>query len=456
MIRRLLLASSALLASPVAAQEWQIGPQTPSYPGGALAEYPGVIGDGTTDQGGVAPAEAFVPEDIPSSEAGVDVEEWITDTNVSRNASDPEHKLRFVCNASHEASVDPILYPGQIHESHDHTFVGNMHTDQNSTFESLRENPGSTCPGGPVNPSAYWETSVKKQLPSGVVASIKPDLVVLYYVHNATESPTKYPLLNGLGFIFGRNPDDPNDLLRKAEIPSGFAYITDGFGGWACYQSDGVTPVDPDVPGPVYGFQTPEGTDPWGGRCTAGMMLVGTLNAPDCWDGKNLTAVGGRDHLRHRIRHVNSGKAVCPTDWFTIPALEVKPRITHGGWSDYSTWWLSSDRHGLDEEDWRTPGSTFHADYILAWDRPKLDKALQECLGITIGGVAGSGAGCDYSTIGIGERLLSDSASPDPTKSNDPIVNLSLTYWNDPNNVRFFPIPEGTKGPFTIHSHPDH
>jgi hypothetical protein len=78
---------------------------------------------------------------------------------------------------------------------------------------------------------------------------------------------------------------------------------------------------------------------------------------------------------------------------------------------------------------------------------------LQECSGITINGVAGSGAGCDYSTIGIGERLLSDSASPDPTKSNDPIVTLNHTYWNDSPTVRYFPIPDGTKGPFTIHSH---
>jgi hypothetical protein len=264
MIRYLLLASSALLASPVAAQEWQTGPQTPSYPGGELADYPGVLGDGSTAQGGVAPAEAFVPDDVTSPD--VNISEWITDTSVSRNTGDGEHKVRFICNVSHEASVDPILYPGEIHESHEHTFVGNMHTDENSTFESLRLNPGSTCAGGPVNASAYWETSVKKPLPSGVVASVKPDNIVLYYAHNAAASPTKYPLLNGLGFIFGVNPDDPNDLMRKAEIPSGFGYITDGFDGWSCYEADGSTPVDPDVPGPVRGFQTPEGTDPWGGR----------------------------------------------------------------------------------------------------------------------------------------------------------------------------------------------
>lgn len=452
---RYLLTLLALLASPVAAQEWQTGPQTPSYPGGAENEYTGVVGDGSTTQGGTPPATAFEPADIPST--GITVEDWITSSGTVRSTGGAEHKARFTCESSHEKQEDPIIFPGMAKSGHRHRFIGNKGGGKDSNYSTLRADLRSTCAGGPLNPTLYWATAVLKLLPSGWEGSLKSDNTIFYYVHNATESPKRTRLFNGLAFIIGVNPEDPTDAPRKAEVPPGFAYITNGFDGWSCLNEDGGSSIDtvddqPNSPS----FILEGGGDPWGGACTAGKILEASATAPPCWDGKNLTSPNGRDHFRYLIRHINSGKAVCPDGWWQVPAFVVKERFTHNGFADYGTWFLSSDRHGLDEENWALPGSTYHADWMNGWDPEILKTWLVNCTGIKIGATEGNGADCDYGTISATQRLLSDSPSPDPTKSNDPIVNLGNTYYNDPNNVRFFPIPEGTKGPFTIHSHPDH
>ncbi len=453
MIRHILIAL-ALIASPAYAQTWTVGPQTPSYPGGALAEYTGVIGDGSTVQGGIPPVTASEPADIAST--GITVSDWITNTSIVRSTGSGEDKLRITCTASHTKREDPILFPGVANAGHDHTFIGSMSAGKDSTYASLRGDSRSTCAGGPVNGTAYWEPSLMTALPTGATVEIKPDRVTFYYVQPTVDSPKKTRLFNGLAFIIGVNPGDPTDLVRKAEIPAGFSYITNGFVGWACFNrdADGGANIAPDAGGTHYpALQTPAGGDPWGGRCSTGKQLLAEAQAPECWDGRNITSPNGRDHFRYKIRHVTSGAAVCPTGWWEVPAFEVKVLFGHKGWSDYQNWYLSSDRHGLTFANWKTPGSTYHADWMNGWDPTILDTWLVNCTGVKIGATPGNGAGCDYSTISATQRLLSDSASPDPTKSNNPIVTINNNYAAGAKKDRYFPVRAGTKGPFTIHSH---
>ncbi len=448
---RYILTALALIASPAIAQTWQAGPQTPSYPGGALAEYTGVVGDGSTTQGGTPPVAE--PADIAST--GITVADWITNTSIVRTSSvGGEDKMRLLCTASHTKREDPILFPGVANAGHDHTFIGNMSAGKDSTYASLRADSRSTCPGGPVNGTAYWEPSLMTLLPTGATVEVKPDRLAFYYTHSAVDSPKKTRLFNGLAFILGVNPGDPDDLVRKAEVPAGFTYIGNGFVGWQCTNLNGDTTIAPDAGGTHYpALQTPAGADPWGGRCNTGKVLLAEAHAPTCWDGRNITSPNGRDHFRYTILHNNSGKFVCPTGWWQVPAFEVKVIFSHKGWSDYQNWYLSSDRHGLTSGDWRTPGSTYHADWMNGWDPTILDTALVNCMGVKIGATAGNGATCDYSTISATQRLLSDSASPDPTKSNDPIVTINNNYAAGAKKNRYFPVRAGTKGPFTIHSH---
>ena len=68
--------------------------------------------------------------------------------------------FRTVCDFSHMAFDDPIVYPGQPGRSHLHAFFGNTGTDGNSTAESIAGSGNSTCRGGTVNRTAYWAPAI--------------------------------------------------------------------------------------------------------------------------------------------------------------------------------------------------------------------------------------------------------------------------------------------------------
>ncbi|WP_260598860.1 DUF1996 domain-containing protein [Sphingomonas endolithica] len=66
---------------------------------------------------------------------------------------------RINCFPTHSAADDPIVSPGKPGKAHPHTFFGNVGTDANSTYTSLRTTGESTC----VNKlwrSAYWLPAV--------------------------------------------------------------------------------------------------------------------------------------------------------------------------------------------------------------------------------------------------------------------------------------------------------
>lgn len=445
MFKPIALMLVAVVATPAVAQSWTVGPQTPVYPGGASPTYTGVIGDGSTAQGGTPPAAAYAPADIASN---FTVSDWITNVDVVRRSSaGAEDKARFLCTPSHENQEDMIKYPGQVHAGHLHTWSGNTLAGKDSTYASLRTTGGSTCPGGPVNRTAYGAPSMRATLPSGATVTVKPDSVAFYYTHDAIESPTKTALLNGMAFIIGVNVDDPDDLARKAEVPAGFTYAGNGFYGYQCTNAIGTVTVQTDEGGTYApGLRRANGTDYWGGRCLSGYVILLEMHAPECWDGKNLTSVGGRDHLRYAITHNNSGKLVCPTGWYSVPKFEVKERYSHKGWNDYKTWKLSCDVDG------RLPGSCGHADWFGAWDSNIFRTAQTNCMGVKIGSTAGNGADCDDGTVSATQRLKSREAAPDPNLANTPIA-VNTVRASGPAKDRYFTIKTGTKGPFKLHSH---
>lgn len=465
-MKRLLLASSALLlVSPAIAQTWSgTGQRTVSYPGGALGSYPGVIGDGTTAQGGTPPAYGHEPADIGAAAAGYTLSQWQPTTGTVRVTGSSEHKVRFECNSSHAAQEDPILFHGQAKKGHEHEFVGNSLAGKDSTYASLRMAGKGSCPGGPVNRTAYWHPAMMKTLPSGVAALIRSDREIFYYSHAATRSARKTRIPNGFAFIGGSDPADPSNAARLAEVPAGFVISSfygpnrNGLTGWTCLLSNGslVTNANGGTTG-YPALQTPGGTDPWLGNCPAGASLYVEVIAPMCWDGHNLTSPDGRGHVRYPVRHSNSGiDELCPTGWWQVPTFIAKTfySVGTGGWSDYSQWYLSSDRHGLTQANWRRPGTTFHFDWMNGWDPVSLDDWQVECTGVTIGARTGNGAGCDSATIGINKRLWSNGeASPDTSLSNNPVVNLNIKHWDD-GVGRFYPLLPGTPVPGTVdHTH---
>lgn len=87
--------------------------------------------------------------------------------------------------------------------------------------------------------------------------------------------------------------------------------------------------------------------------------IVGT--APGCWDGKNLDSSNHRDHMAYPD-YGWWGYLKCPT---THPY--VIPDFSMGTWytvdDNLRTWRLSSDEMGG-----QPAGSTYHADFFMAWD----------------------------------------------------------------------------------------
>jgi hypothetical protein len=436
-------------AVPATAQSWTEGPQTVSYPGGGNVSYPGLIGDGTTSQGGTPPAEASEVADIASE---FTTSSWIVSDTSYTSSTGAENKFRFTCNFSGTGRFDPILAKGNPSFGHDHTFVGVVNFSENSDYTNLRTNGGNShCSGGPLNRSLYWEPSMQKALPSGAVGTLKPDWVTFYYVVGNDEGTTFYRLLNGIQFIGGKWPSDLNDNARKAEIPAGFSWVTDGFSGngmgWYCENATG---------NPKPYLKTAAGADPWGGTCTAGNRIYAQITAPECWDGHNLTSPTGRDHLRYFIRHNNSGKLVCPDGWWRIPAIEAKVFFSHTGPSDYMEWYASSDRMDANPANWALNGQSFHFDYIQAWDPTVLDTFQINCIGIKIGATNGDPHQCDTGTISTTQRLKGGAvgeASPDGSQPS-PIVDFGHNYASNTNDVRFAPLSTGTTGTFVIdHDH---
>src|SRR5215212_4027348 len=77
------------------------------------------------------------------------------------SAASADHGASFavMCNFSHRASNDPIVYPGKPGAAHSHDFFGNRSTNARSGYMSLLA-AGTTC-SRKADKAAYWMPTVK-------------------------------------------------------------------------------------------------------------------------------------------------------------------------------------------------------------------------------------------------------------------------------------------------------
>jgi hypothetical protein len=483
MMKKFLLAFPALIVStPAAAQVWNHPDWTDGSVPAAdwqtkarLVSEGQIIGDGTVN-GGTPPATAYSPADIGPEALGYTTSNFTFATGGYLALTDSpsvEGKIRIGCDVVKTGQFDPVLFFGLDLTGHDHTFFGPSSAGPSSTYTTNRSTPGiSTCVGGPLNMTAYWEPSMQIMLPSGYKATLRPWQTIFYYAINGALGKTLTHLPNGFAFIGGVNPADPNDTVRKAEYQAAnLIYPGDGWVGYECFTlgADGVPETGDDVKinadtdaigqvEPITGSNTgyskalekADGSDPWGGRCTAG-YLIATVKAQQCWDGHNLTSPNGRDHLRYETRTGDSTfTSVCPKSWWRVPHFSVKIYFRHGGWTDYQRWFLSSDRYGFTEANWRKRGSTFHFDWKNGWDPAILKKWEKNCLGMTIDGVAGTIADCGFALIENG-LAMNYGVPGQPGFSNNPIINGGADNYAPNDNRRFMSVQPGQKGPFSGH-----
>lgn len=454
-MRPLLLAFTALIPGTAYAQafDYPTGDQGVNW--GTLSTYP----TGSAPADDYEPAEAT--EDVVFDEA-----DWIETTNGTDNylkSSSAEKKIRLTCEPTTALTVDFILGVGISNFGHPHQGSGNIAWDQNSTYETARANPSSTCSGGPLNSTLYIEPEMLEATASGIVLGRRPQITNFYYARGIqSQSNDMTWIRRNTAFIIGPNPSNYNDTARRAiYAAAGFEYpgtpdTPAGFQGWQCLRGDGTLMnvtndlASVNTAGGVNLTTTysrylkgPSGEDPWGGTCTGSVEAPGelilNLVGPGCWDRHNMRAPDGRAHFWYPARKTdNSITDACPTttagaSYGHVPPLSVKTHFFHAGFADYGNLYFGSDRmnssgtaaDATSKSECRKVGPYFcngetgHADWGYGWKSDILDEAFRECLGITVRGVAPTNgpAECNDGQISKYRKLQATGTSPDPAMS---------------------------------------
>lgn len=429
--------------------------QTPAYATGTTAT---VLGDGSNAFGGVMPIEATQLTDIPT--VGTD---WIgtggtaTDIPVLANG---EAKARFVANFSHFAYADPIRHYGQPGAGHLHMFFGSRTTNAFSTYASLRNQANlrssaskvaSTAAGGPENASAYWAPAFTK---NGY--AIPPGSMVIYYESNpATEAQYNNRVPRGTRLITGRNPDDPDDLLTKAELaiaeaatPGRYTYGGDGFIGYTAYAADRTTVIQTAAASDYSQFiKDTDGSDPWNGAIAAAGWIKVTLKAPKAYDGRNLHADGGFKHFRHAFGDTH-GLGI-PEGWFHAPELLITIWYKHNGWADLSQWELASDAMYAATLGRAIPtGWSMHMDWMIGWDDDIFNQWNQDCLGVD----ASTPHTCDSSTFNAAEQRLIGGFLGENAPDGSRTPQCSIEEYDSNNTSELVPIPVSPTASFSTNA----
>lgn len=288
-------------------------------------------------------------------------------------APDVVGAFRFICMPGQLRYDDPIVYPNQPGASHLHQFFGNDTADASSTYASLRAKGNSSCMS-PLNRSAYWMPAML----NGKGKVVLPDYVTIYYKRRPLTDPIvsdpKHPkyqgkgikLPNGIRFIFGR------DMLNLAGPTTGAFY-------YAC-------------DGPNSSQTHYRNLEEVQAACPAGNRIGAVINAPDCWDGKNLDTPDHRSHVAFGS-YGSAGYYKCPTSHpYVIPAFTMGAWFTQADGELYS---LTSDP--MDTSPGHKRGDTFHADFFMAWDPVAHDMWEKGCIDKMLN--------CSAGELGNGQQL---------------------------------------------------
>ncbi len=464
-----------------------------------------------TNPVGSAPADSIEPADVADS--GFTESDWITTGDelttdkvgdpgdYYKNTTDGERKVRVLCEPGSAKQVDPILGYGITPYGHRHEGIGNVGWSASSTFATLRASPSSTCSGGPLNGVIYWEPEFIKPLGGGVFVGIRPQNATFYYITGLQSEANKATWLRrDFAFIGGQNPANfNNQALRNEYAAAGLEFPgspsgtgqgdSPGFGGYQCYAGSAPTvavtvsraasrmktSTGAENSGAARHLVAEDGSDPWGGGCTGSNgspgLIILNLSAPNCWDRTNLRSPDGRNHVRYGTRTSDNGYTdLCPNGWAHIPALQAKTEFTHTGFSDYGTWFLSSDRMNpagtaADTSSYDPcrrvsayycNGATAHFDWMYGWKSSIIDEWQRECLGIPVRGVSPTNgpAECNTSQISRYRKLLIGGASPNSAMSGGCATIGNCTNAVPGNIQRYNPLPAGSKATVVIgHTH---
>jgi hypothetical protein len=234
-----------------------------------------------------------------------------------------------VCQFSHEAPDDPIVYPGQAGKSHLHTFFGNATTDAASTYDSLRT--GATTCRTAEDSSGYWVPALYRN-----GAEVKPTFLKVYYRTGRHDPASVQAFPPGFRVVAGDSTATSAQGLRTTF--------------WLCQRS-------PDLAGPQPGGPSATPLD-----CPADNPLTLHVLFPECWDGVSTDSPDHKGHMAY------GRLGSCPADHpVVVPSLALIVHYPISGEPGAVT--LAS-------------GGAYsaHADFFNAWDQAFLAKSVRDCL----------------------------------------------------------------------------
>lgn len=199
------------------------------------------------------------------------------------------------------ARVDPLVFPGTVGISHEHQAVGNRSWNENSTNESLRANPATTC---------LDDGEEKAHVPEAARDYGNSIWYPRFYDNGVPLTATRVTSGYGVGYI--------RDFAAIQPLTDNFNFIAGSSAGGP-FEINGQR---------VFSFTCPGGTiQSWtatrGSLCATPQIRV-TINAPDCWDGVRSDAANHKDHLTYSRRLPGATLNTCPS---THPVLIPAHRI---------------------------------------------------------------------------------------------------------------------------------
>jgi hypothetical protein len=235
----------------------------------------------------------------------------------------------ITCKFSHAAPNDPIVLPGLAGRSHDHTFVGNVSTNANTTPSSLAGHR-TTC-SDTDDLSSYWAPTLYVD-----GTPVRPLDVTVYY-RRLTTAPVQ-PFPRGLEMVAG------NSHAVTPQSPK----VTE----WYCgvLKSAFYGPMRRTTSASAIGLPS----------CGAPTNLELQVNFPDCSNGKATSA----DHRSH-MAYSAGGR--CPAS-HPIPVPAVSLILRYPAVTDPNVF-LSSG--GVDSG---------HADFMDGWRAGPFRRLVQGCL----------------------------------------------------------------------------
>ena len=453
-MHRMIAFIAALLCAPVVAtaQTFPRPPDVAPYVAVAPTYQAGTAENLSIDARVTSPPQTGLA-DIPTSQTGRVVPTGPQCDPEAGIEGCTEAKFRTMANVTKVLYDDPIRNYGQPGASHCHMFFGNYYINAWSTFARLRNAPRSFAGGAELNGTGYWFPCITISNPfgNGRNYAVQPDYVVIYYNEHPEAASRAAHLPLGLRYVTGFNMDDADEAWLQAYIDAANAQpgtppnryrlrnpstgVSGAEHSWSC---NGVV---------RRWLRNEDGSDPWAGACTSSYKMLAQISGARCWDGVNLWSPGGYRHVITAIWDTYYSKFVCPTNYWTIPALQLNMPFTHSGFSDYGRWRLDSDDHAQMTAG-RTirNGESFHTDWMSGWDGVTMRTWLENCIG-----VAGTQhRQCNDNAISDSQSLIRANAAPN---GRNPQVDIDRTY-STANAADMFRIRSSpANAPATVHAH---